>query len=242
MTTTQKYFSEHPAVVIHSGGMDSTALLDYLRREKFAPLHSLGFNYGQKHATPELEAARRYCTAHDIPRTLIDLQAISAHLSSSALIASNPTEIPTGHYADATMRATVVPNRNMIMLSIATAFAINIGARRIYYGAHAGDHAIYPDCRSDFISAMQNAIELCHYEESRVHLIAPFHDKTKATVAGYAPDLDYARYTWSCYKGGAIHCGECGTCVERREALQLAGIEDKTPYLATPPIPSAPTT
>lgn len=237
---TEQTFCEEPAVVIHSGGMDSTVLLHKLREERIAPLISLGFNYGQKHATPELDAARRYCLRHDIPRTVINLRNIGEHLSSSALIGSNPDPIPTGHYADPNMRATVVPNRNMIMLAIATGFAINNGARRLYYGAHAGDHAIYPDCRKDFAAAMTIAIDLCHYPDQNVQLIAPFIDIDKTAVAKIGRGLDFGRYTWSCYKGGAIHCGACGTCIERREALQNAGITDNTPYRETPDLPPPP--
>jgi 7-cyano-7-deazaguanine synthase len=148
-------------------------------------------------------------------------------------------EIPKGHYEEETMKKTVVPFRNGIMLSIAGGFAESKGAHGLVIAAHSGDHAIYPDCREDFLRAMADAIRLGTY--ARVEVMRPFVTMTKTEIARRGRDLgvDFSQ-TWSCYVGGDVQCGECGTCVERREAFLLAGISDPTPYLATPPLPAKP--
>lgn len=137
--------------------------------------------------------------------------------------------VPEGHYEDESMKSTVVPNRNMILLSIATAGSIASGLEGVAYAAHAGDHAIYPDCRPAFADAMNEAIKLCDYTSQR--LVRPFVSLTKADIvkAGAALGVPFER-TWSCYNGGATHCGKCGTCVERIEAFKLAGVSDPTDY------------
>jgi 7-cyano-7-deazaguanine synthase len=148
-------------------------------------------------------------------------------------------EIPEGHYAAANMKQTVVPFRNAIMLSIACGWAESVGAEGLVIAAHAGDHTIYPDCREDFMHAMGEAMRLGTY--AGVQLLRPFIALSKGQIAaeGARLGVDFAR-TWSCYKGGAVHCGRCGTCVERREALALAGLADPTHYEQTPPLPEAP--
>jgi 7-cyano-7-deazaguanine synthase len=148
-------------------------------------------------------------------------------------------EIPEGHYEDATMRQTVVPFRNGIMLAVAAGFAESAEAEGLVIAAHAGDHAVYPDCREDFMQAMGDAIRLGTYAE--IALLRPFIDLRKEEIAarGAALGVNFAK-TWSCYKGGEIHCGKCGTCVERREAFLLAGIEDPTEYEDTGPLPPRP--
>jgi 7-cyano-7-deazaguanine synthase len=150
-------------------------------------------------------------------------------------------EIPKGHYEEQSMKKTVVPFRNGIMLSIAAGFAESLEARGLVIAAHSGDHAIYPDCREDFMKAMGDAIRLGTYAE--VELLRPFIALTKADIAARGTELgvDYSR-TWSCYVGGDTHCGECGTCVERREAFLLAGVPDPTHYLSTTPLPPRPAT
>ena len=147
--------------------------------------------------------------------------------------------IPEGHYAAENMKQTVVPFRNAIMLSIACGFAESVGAEGLVIAAHTGDHTIYPDCREDFMAAMGEAMRLGTY--AGVQLLRPFIAQTKGQIAaeGARLGVDFAR-TWSCYKGGAVHCGVCGTCVERREAFLAAGLADPTVYLATPPLPAGP--
>jgi 7-cyano-7-deazaguanine synthase len=145
-------------------------------------------------------------------------------------------DIPEGHYAEESMKKTVVPFRNGIMLSIAAGFAESIGADAVTIAAHSGDHAIYPDCREPFMRAMGEAMEQGTY--AGIKLLRPFIDMDKAAIARRGAELgvDFAE-TWSCYKGGEIHCGVCGTCVERREAFLLAGLQDPTVYEQTPELP-----
>ena len=146
-------------------------------------------------------------------------------------------DIPDGHYAEESMKQTVVPFRNGIMLSIATGFAESIGAGAVVIAAHSGDHAIYPDCREPFMESMATAMVRGTY--ANIHLSRPFIDMDKTAIVRRGTELgvDFAK-TWSCYKGGEIHCGTCGTCVERREAFQLAGVDDPTVYRQTPPLPA----
>jgi 7-cyano-7-deazaguanine synthase len=162
--------------------------------------------------------------------------AISFHYGSK----HNDREIPKGHYEEQSMKKTVVPFRNGIMLSIAGGFAESKGASALVIAAHAGDHAIYPDCREDFMRAMGDAIRLGTYAE--VDLIRPFISMTKGDIArrGHGLGVDFSK-TWSCYVGGETHCGECGTCVERREAFLLAGLPDPTAYVSAGPLPPRPT-
>jgi 7-cyano-7-deazaguanine synthase len=150
-------------------------------------------------------------------------------------------EIPDGHYEEASMKSTVVPFRNGIMLSIAAGFAESRGAEAVVIAAHSGDHAIYPDCRESFLEPMACAIREGTY--ARIELLRPFVAMDKAAIARQGAELgvDFSR-TWSCYKGGEIHCGTCGTCVERREAFELAGLPDPTAYAVTAPLPPKPVT
>jgi len=214
-------------VVLMSGGLDSSVLAAYAKRELFCDVHGLGVNYGQRHAV-ELQHAAMVAAAMDIPFQVADLTSLRGLLGgSSQTDASIP--VPEGHYADESMKATVVPNRNMIMLSVAAGHAIALGARAVLYAAHSGDHPIYPDCRPQFVLALAEAMALCHYEP--IQLTAPFVNRSKANIARLGRDLSVPMdLTWSCYKGGEKHCGKCGTCVERREAFQLAGVPDPTVY------------
>jgi 7-cyano-7-deazaguanine synthase len=159
-------------------------------------------------------------------------------LFASTLLRSGGA-VPEGHYEDATMRQTVVPFRNAIMLAIATGFAESRGAAGLVVAAHGGDHAIYPDCREDFLRAMEAAMR--HGTYARIALLRPFIAMNKAQIAreGAQLGVDFAR-TWSCYLGGEVHCGKCGTCVERREAFLVAGLPDPTVYASTGPLPPKP--
>jgi 7-cyano-7-deazaguanine synthase len=158
---------------------------------------------------------------------------------TSDLLKSGGT-IPDGHYAEESMKKTVVPFRNGIFLSLGTGYAESLGAEAIAIAAHAGDHTIYPDCREDFLSPMSEAMEKGTY--AKIKLLRPFvsMDKTSIVRRGVELKIDYAR-TWSCYKGGILHCGTCGTCIERREAFLNASVTDPTAYVTTPPLPPKPT-
>jgi len=213
-------------IIIYSGGLDSSVLLYHLR-DAGHDLHALSIDYGQRHRC-ELDRAAAICAGLGIPNPTADLSAIQPLLAGSSLT-SPEIEVAEGHYTEESMKSTVVPNRNMIFLSIATGHALSIKAGQIAYAAHSGDHAIYPDCRNEFADAMATAIHLADWEQ--VELIRPFVDWTKADIVRRGAELDVPfAQTWSCYKGGDLHCGVCGTCIERREAFDLAGIEDPTPY------------
>lgn len=213
-------------VVLLSGGMDSAcALADACARHQVAA--ALSFDYGSKHNHREIPMARWQAEKFGVAHQVIALDFMD-RLFDSHLLKSGGG-IPEGHYEEASMKQTVVPFRNGILLSIAAGFAESTGAEGLVIAAHAGDHAIYPDCREDFMQAMGEAIRQGTY--ARVALLRPFIDLRKEDIAARGAELgvDFSR-TWSCYKGGEVHCGKCGTCVERMEAFQRAGIEDPTVY------------
>jgi len=218
-------------VIVYSGGLDSTVLLYHLR-DAGHELHALSIDYGQRHRC-ELDHAAAICAELGIPQPTADLSAIQPLLAGSSLT-SPEIEVAEGHYTEESMKSTVVPNRNMIFLSIATGHALSIKAEQIAYAAHSGDHAIYPDCRNEFADAMAVAIELADWE--KVALIRPFVNWTKSDIVRRGSELGVPfAQTWSCYKGGDLHCGRCGTCIERREAFDLAKVEDPTPYAKDAP-------
>jgi 7-cyano-7-deazaguanine synthase len=216
-------------VAIVSGGMDSVTLAYHLA-EKGHSLHLLSVDYGQRHRK-ELDYARTAAQSLGARHSIIDLSGITALIASSSL--TSEQEVPDGHYAEQTMRATVVPNRKMMMLSIATAVAISDGAQFVATGVHGGDHFIYPDCRPEFIAAA-HAVSLVgnvSFGDDFRGIVAPFVHRDKAWIAAEGDRLRVPWVqTWSCYKGGEIHCGRCGTCVERAEAFHLAGVTDPTEY------------
>lgn len=217
-------------ILIYSGGLDSTALLYRLLRQD-CTVRALGVNYGQRHLK-ELEAARRICEMREVEFRVADVSGLQPLLSGSALT-SPEVEVPEGYYTDETMKATVVPNRNMLLLAVAIAWAVSSEFDGVAYAAHAGDHAIYPDCRPEFIEALSRAAELCHYRPIEIH--RPFIHKTKAEIVKLGHELEVPfELTWSCYRGGEIHCGQCGTCTERAEAFLKAGVPDLTAYAAAP--------
>jgi 7-cyano-7-deazaguanine synthase len=222
--------------VLLSGGMDSvTAFYAALREHEVVA--ALSFDYGAKHNARELPFARWHAERSQVPHEVIALDFINRLFTSDLLQSGG--EIPDGHYAEVTMRQTVVPFRNGILLAIATGYAESIGAQGLVIAAHCGDHAIYPDCREPFMQAMGLAMAAGTY--ARIELLRPFIRTDKAGIARRGAELgvDYAT-TWSCYKGGEVHCGVCGTCVERREAFVLADLPDPTTYTATPPLPPGP--
>lgn len=223
-------------VVLVSGGMDSITALYRATRDHEA-VAGLSFDYGSKHNHREIPCARWHCEALGIPHHVVDLTFVGETFTSDLLRSGG--EIPDGHYAEENMKRTVVPFRNGIMLAVACGFAETSGAEGLVIAAHSGDHAIYPDCRESFMEAMAAAMKSGTY--AGIELLRPFiaMDKTAIAREGAALGVDFSR-TWSCYKGGGLHCGTCGTCVERREAFLLAGVPDPTIYLAEPPLPVAP--
>jgi 7-cyano-7-deazaguanine synthase len=222
-------------VVLHSGGMDSSTLLYDTANEGYDVI-ALGVDYGQRHVK-ELEAAKAVldaaCRAFPEQRfwsRRIDLSVLREHLTGSALTGDVP--VPEGHYAEETMRQTIVPNRNAIMISVAAGVAVAWGAPAVYTAVHAGDHHVYADCRPEFVSAMNLATMKATEGFGDVSLVAPLVYLTKADIARLGSNLGVPfALTWSCYVGGEVHCGRCSTCVEREEAFALAGVEDPTEYV-----------
>ena len=212
------------SVIIVSGGMDSTTLL-YDRRDEIAL--AISFDYGSNHNAREIAYAEMHCKRLGIEHITIPLDFMHKYFRSSLL--EGAAAIPEGHYADENMKSTVVPFRNGIMLAVAAGVAESRNLTKLLIANHGGDHTIYPDCRPEFISAMDSATNAGTYVGVRV--VAPYTNITKGDIAriGKKLGIDYAE-TWSCYKGGEKHCGKCGTCVERKEALAYAGIEDTTEY------------
>lgn len=209
------------SVIILSGGMDSTTLLYKLISEGKS-VEAISFDYGQRHKL-ELEKAKETCEALGIGHKIIDLSFIKQLISNSAL--TGDIDVPKGHYEDENMKLTVVPNRNMIMASIAIGYAVNIGAGEVALGVHAGDHAIYPDCRPEFIEALSTIAKIANYKP--VNIYTPFLFNTKGEIASVGKELnvDYSK-TLTCYEGSEVPCGKCGSCTERIEAFAHAGIED----------------
>jgi 7-cyano-7-deazaguanine synthase len=228
--------SPEKVVVLLSGGMDSVAAF-YEAMSQHKVVAAISFDYGAKHNHKELPFAAYHCRKFNIEHRVIPLNFVG-ELFKSDLLKSGGA-IPDGHYEEQTMKSTVVPFRNGIMLSIAAGFAESKDATGLVIAAHAGDHAIYPDCREDFMKAMADAIGLGTY--AGIKLLRPFITMSKADIAGrgQALGVDFA-HTWSCYKGGTLHCGTCGTCVERREAFLVAGVADPTIYSSKDPLPPRP--
>ncbi|TVP46762.1 MAG: 7-cyano-7-deazaguanine synthase QueC [Halomonas sp.] len=214
------------AVVIYSGGMDSFTVLHRAIREGLT-VHALSFDYGQRHIR-ELDTARQVCSELGISHQIVDIRAIHSLIDNSAL--TNPAlAMPNGEYAAENLRSTVVPNRNMILLSLAIAKAVNIGAGRVDYGAHGGDHVLYPDCRPEFVEAMNQVAGIANFEPVTLH--APYLSASKAEILreGLAMHLDY-RHTWTCYEGRELACGVCGSCRERLAAFAANGATDPLAY------------
>ena len=229
-----------------SGGMDSsTALAVAVDKHGAKEVLAVGFYYGSRHGRWENIAAKKVADYYSVPFRLLDLSAVMGSFKS-ALIATDERPIPEGHYEEENMRQTVVPNRNMIFLSILTGIAVSEGCSEVWLGAHAGDFACYPDCRPAFIEAMQNAIgKATKWEDNEpgITLECPFLYTNKLGIlkAGFAltapPPYQYTR---TCYTDNEVSCGRCGACCERRESFQLLGIEDPIPYQYTGPLPKKP--
>jgi 7-cyano-7-deazaguanine synthase len=227
--SVQPAYEPAPVVVVLSGGMDSTTLTAHyaaLGRKIIA----LTVNYGQRHRR-EIESARFMARHYDAEHHVVDLSAVGAMLAGSAL--TDPSvEVPDGHYAEETMRATVVPNRNAILANVAIGLAVARRASVVALGMHSGDHFIYPDCRPEFVEAVDRLALVANEGFSAPHVEAPFLRWTKTEIAAYGTRLGAPLdQSWSCYRGADIHCGTCGTCYERRESFRDAQVPDPTDYL-----------
>lgn len=215
------------AIVVYSGGMDSFTVLNKAIQDGLE-VHAISFNYGQKHSK-ELEVAASVCKELCISHKVVDITAINSLMANSSL--TGDTEIPEGHYEDENMKSTVVPNRNMVLLSMAIAYAVSLEASKVYYGAHSGDHHIYPDCRPEFVEAMNAVSKIANYQS--VEIVTPFLHSSKGEIlkAGLDMQLDYGK-TWTCYNGREKSCGKCGACYERLEAFAEQNTTDPLEYEA----------
>lgn len=217
------------SVLCYSGGLDSTVLLYHLKYSLGNEVKCLGVNYGQRHKK-ELDKALEIALKNQCHMEVIDFSFTRLpKLIATSSQTSEDIPVPEGHYAEESMKQTVVPNRNMLLLALAGSWAVATKSDYIAYAAHAGDHTIYPDCRPEFTDKMADALSLCDWWTPV--LLRPFINKTKADIVKLGAELKVPfELTWSCYKGGEKHCGKCGTCVERIEAFKLAGVPDPTEY------------
>lgn len=212
-------------VVIYSGGMDSFTVLHHALKQGHN-VYALSFNYGQRHVR-ELDAAATVCQQLNVPHKIVDITAINSLLAGSSL--TSDIAIPEGEYEEDNMRSTVVPNRNMILLSLAIGYAVSIHAEAVYYGAHSGDHAIYPDCRPEFVEKMNAVSLIANYEPVRIEVPYLHCDKAEILAAGLAMNLDYSQ-TWTCYNGRTQACGKCSACTERLAAFAANHVTDPLTY------------
>ena len=214
------------ALVLFSGGLDSTVLAMQMKQEA-KETRLLSIDYGQRHAK-ELDHSQKVADHLGLTHEILKLPQLGQILGGSSLT-DKSIILPEGHYAEESMKSTVVPNRNMILLALAGGHALSLGFDTIAYAAHAGDHTIYPDCRPEFADAMDKALGLADWKDLNLH--RPYVEMTKSDLVSLGHQLEAPLHlTWSCYAGGEIHCGKCGTCVERKEAFELAKIPDPTKY------------
>jgi len=212
-------------VVIYSGGMDSYTVLNKALRDGYE-VYALSFDYGQRHVK-ELDVAAVACKGLDVHHKIVDISAINQIIGGSSL--TDDIEVPEGHYEAENMKSTIVPNRNMILLSLAVGYAVSLKACKVYYGAHSGDHAIYPDCRPEFVKKMDDVCRIANYDE--VEIVSPYLKNSKIDILtdGLKMNLDYSQ-TWTCYNGREKACGKCGACQERLEAFELNNVIDPIAY------------
>ncbi|MGX5914421.1 7-cyano-7-deazaguanine synthase QueC [Aliidiomarina sp. Khilg15.8] len=216
---------QEKVVVIYSGGMDSFTVLNRALEDGYQ-VFAVSFHYGQRHHR-ELDAAREVCAKLGVEHKVVDIRSINTLLSGSSL--TDDIEVPEAEYATSNMTSTVVPNRNMILLSLAIGYAVSIKASKVYYGAHAGDHDIYPDCRPEFVAAMNDVSQIANYEAVSIH--SPYLTQSKADILadGIRMGLDYSQ-TWTCYNGREKACGRCSACRERLAAFASLGLSDPIAY------------
>lgn len=212
-------------VVIYSGGMDSFTVLHKAIKDGYE-VFPLSFDYGQRHKK-ELDYAANVCKQLNVKHKIVDISAINQLIGGSSL--TSDIEVPEGHYEEESMKQTVVPNRNMILLSMAVGYAVSLEADKVYYGAHSGDHAIYPDCRPEFVQKMNDVSAIANYQP--VEIYSPYLQVSKIDILtdGLKMGLDYS-LTWTCYNGREKACGKCGACQERLEAFEKNGCTDPLPY------------
>lgn len=212
-------------IVVYSGGLDSFTLLNEAIRSG-KDISALSFDYGQKHRK-ELHFVEKFCTQESIDSKIVDISSIKELFQGSSL--TDDIDIPKGHYEDDSMKSTVVPNRNMILISLALGYAVTKGAEEVWFGAHAGDHAIYPDCRPEFVEKMDSVARIANY--SPIAIKAPYitMSKTEILAIGLNMQLDYG-LTWTCYEGKDLACGSCGACHERLESFAANNVIDPIKY------------
>jgi 7-cyano-7-deazaguanine synthase len=212
-------------VVIFSGGMDSFTVLHRALKDG-KEVYALTFDYGQKHVK-EIACASKVCQQLGVAHKVIDISSINQLLAGSSL--TDDIDIPEGHYEAESMKSTVVPNRNMILLSLAVGYAVSVEAAQVYYGAHSGDHAIYPDCRPEFVMKMNEVCQIANYQA--VEIFSPYLANSKSDILtdGLKMGLRYDD-TWTCYNGRAQACGKCGACQERLEAFADNNVTDPLAY------------
>lgn len=223
--TQQASQSAQRAVVVYSGGMDSYTLLHKALAEK-KEVFAVTFNYGQRHAK-EVDVAANVCRKLGITHKIVDISSINQLIGGSAL--TDEIDVPEGHYEEPSMQQTVVPNRNMILLSLAVGYAVSLNASQVHYGAHSGDHAIYPDCRPEFVAQMNAVCQIANYDP--IDIVTPYLNNSKIEILtdGLRMGLDYV-HTWTCYNGRDKACGKCGACQERLEAFAENGVTDPLDY------------
>jgi 7-cyano-7-deazaguanine synthase len=216
-------------VVIFSGGLDSTTLL-YELKSAGHEVAALAVNYGQRHRR-ELLCAKTICQNIDVELTTLELPELVQIFGRNSLSDSS-VAVPVGTYQPDSMQQTTVPNRNMILLSLATGWAISNGYQAVAFGAHSGEYTPYPDCRPEFAVAMDKAARLCDWQPLRI--LAPFVNWSKSDIVRRGGELGVSfEETWSCYVGGETHCGRCGTCLDRKSAFEKSGVDDPTEYEST---------
>jgi|TARA_B110000438_G_scaffold303165_1_gene363478 7-cyano-7-deazaguanine synthase len=213
-------------ILVYSGGLDSFTLLNQAM-DMGHDVSTISFDYGQKHKK-ELDCVKRFCLEKAIDHKIIDISSIKEIFSGSSL--TDDLDIPKGHYEDESMQSTVVPNRNMILISLALGFAVTKEATEVWFGAHSGDHAIYPDCRPEFVEKMDAVAKIANY--SPIAVKAPYISKSKSEILeiGLSLNLDYS-FTWTCYEGKELACGSCGACHERLESFSDHNVTDPIQYL-----------
>lgn len=217
---------QHKTVVILSGGLDSTTLLYHLR-DAGHEVKALSIDYGQRHSK-ELDAAKRIAELNGVEHRIADISGLSAIFGRNALTDLS-VNVPHGEYAPSTITVTTVPNRNMIMLAIATGWAISLRYNAVAFGAHAGAYTPYPDCQPRFAAAMNCATHVC--DDAPIEIYAPFVQWDKGDIVKRGYDLGAPfELTWSCYEGGNVHCGKCSTCLDRLAAFAKCGFTDPVKY------------
>jgi len=212
-------------IVVYSGGLDSFTLLNEAIRSG-KDVSALSFDYGQKH-NKELDCVEKFCAQESIDSKIVDVSSIKELFQGFSL--TDEIDIPKGHYEDDSMKSTVVPNRNMILISMALGYAVTKEAEEVWFGAHAGDHAIYPDCRPEFVEKMDAVARIANY--SPIAVKAPYiaMSKTEILAIGLNMQLDYG-LTWTCYEGKELACGSCGACHERLESFAANNVIDPIKY------------